>query len=665
MPLNHQTEGCNAWRDLAQCVRQWIGRSVLGFVSLTRTCECVIAQAPAPPVSQTTAVPEPIYWKQHLFLIPYQWGSAADPGTVQAVWLFVSKDRGANWQKISEAKPQVKAFNYNAEGEGEYWFAVKTIDTQGRMWPAGPYQAELRVVVDTSVPRIEQLACWMRPDGAVEVQWRSSDRHIEPSSLRIEAQSSPQLPWQPVTLVNVTQPAGVALPALDGVYAGQAIGQLPASTMPMLIRATIADRAGNSATYQSPVSSTPPVAGPVLTLPTVGNTTNSIGAPNSTPTLPSGNLTTQSLAPGGVSQPVATVPMPAPTAVNQQWPAAEVSRTPFRLFTGTTAASDDGVTAYGSLPVVEAPRSSSAASMVPTTTRLNASIANDSSIGTTGNGALKPITSVPQPQFSSVEPFRQVSMKRLPSTDHSLAIGAGQLPITPLDTPARQVVSNPAAPSSPPKRVGSRTFSLEYDLNQVGQWGVSKVELWGSRDGGRTWRNYARDDDHRSPLLVTVDEEGTYGFRIVVDSVGAGSTAPAPGDAPELWVDVDLRRPVVELTGIERGIGNQADHLILRWRADDGNLESRPISLYFSSRPSGPWSTVATNLENTGVYAWRVERYVPERFFLRLEARDTAGNLAAFQTREPIAFAPDTLNARLRPDNTAPPAVNGNAVDYR
>src|SRR4029079_14200060 len=91
-----------------------------------------------------------------------------------------------------------------------------------------------------------------------------------------------------------------------------------------------------------------------------------------------------------------------------------------------------------------------------------------------------------------------------------------------------------------------------------------------------------------------------------------------------------------------------ADHLILKWRAQDNNLEQRPISLYFSSRPAGPWSAIATSLEYTGQYAWRVERYVPTRIYLRIEARDTAGNLAAFQTREPVEFASTNLSGRLR-----------------
>ena len=195
---------------------------------------------------------------------------------------------------------------------------------------------------------------------------------------------------------------------------------------------------------------------------------------------------------------------------------------------------------------------------------------------------------------------------------------------------------------------------------------MSTVELWGTRDGGQTWNRYAQDDDNRSPLVVTVDDEGLYGFRILVQNAGGAAVEPPrSGDEPELWVSVDLKRPIIELTAIERGEGNLADHLILRWRAEDNNLEPRPIALFFSSRPSGPWSAIATNLEDTGEYAWRVERYVPARIYLRIEARDTAGNLAAFQTREPVEFSPAELGARLRSAAPVGPTAVGASESYR
>jgi len=260
------------------------------------------------------------------------------------------------------------------------------------------------------------------------------------------------------------------------------------------------------------------------------------------------------------------------------------------------------------------------------------------------------------PQFATLEPYRETwsaqpagsakgSLRETASPQVAATVSAAKpalRDVTPISSPAQ------ASPSSPPKLVGSRTFALEYDLDDAGRGGVSRVELWGTRDGGQTWNRYAEDDDNRSPIVVTVDEEGVYGFRIVVQTASSASSPPRAGDAPELWVSVDLKRPTVELTQIERGQGNQADQLVLRWRANDNNLEPRPIALFYSSRPSGPWSAVATNLENTGEYAWRVERYVPGRFYLRIEARDTAGNLAAFQTREPVEFTTANLTGRLR-----------------
>ena len=67
--------------------------------------------------------------------------------------------------------------------------------------------------------------------------------------------------------------------------------------------------------------------------------------------------------------------------------------------------------------------------------------------------------------------------------------------MTPIDTPPPS-----HRPTAPPKLVGSRTFALEYDLDDAGRGGVSRVELWGTRDGGQPWNRYSQDDDNRSPL---------------------------------------------------------------------------------------------------------------------------------------------------------------------
>ena len=174
-----------------------------------------VASAQTAPMGQslaaagpTTALSEPVFWKQNLFLVPYQWSSSADPGGAQAVWLFVSKDAGASWQKISEAKPQVRAFTYRAEQDGEYWFAIRTIDHNGRAWPAGPYQPELRVIVDTTMPRVDELTGIAHDDGTLEIRWRAVDRNIDPGSWRIEAQTDTSSVWRPCGTSIAIRPSG-------------------------------------------------------------------------------------------------------------------------------------------------------------------------------------------------------------------------------------------------------------------------------------------------------------------------------------------------------------------------------------------------------------------------------------------------------------------------
>ena len=220
--------------------------------------------------------------------------------------------------------------------------------------------------------------------------------------------------------------------------------------------------------------------------------------------------------------------------------------------------------------------------------------------------------------------------------------------------PAREEVARP--PANPLARlVNSRSFAIAYDMSGVGEQGVSKVELWGTRDGGKAWQSYGVDDDNRSPLEVTVDSDGEYGFLIVVQSAaGADGFAPQPGDTPELWVNVDLVPPQAQILSADARRSDAGGELAIRWQADDDNLAARPIALFYSSRPAGPWTPIATSLENGGEFDWQVERHVPRRVYLKLEVRDTAGNVAAHQTSAPIVVESEPAVAswkRLPPVN--------------
>lgn len=226
---------------------------------------------------------------------------------------------------------------------------------------------------------------------------------------------------------------------------------------------------------------------------------------------------------------------------------------------------------------------------------------------------------------------------------------AGFAPDTPSRTTAQTVSSGrQGRPGSPldfsllpaavrPRMVNSASFELEYEIESVGPSGVGRVELWGTRDGGRTWSDFAIDADNRSPMAVTVDGEGIYGFCILVQSgSGFGGRPPAEGDMPDIWIGVDLTPPTCRITGAD--VSPDGTQLVVRWEAEDDVLDPRPVSLLFSASPNGPWTPIASGLENTGSYRWQLDGRVPERILLRLEVRDEAGNVATFATPDPVAL---------------------------
>jgi hypothetical protein len=528
------------------------------------------------------------------------------------------------------------------------------------------------------MPQIEELRGLPLPDGRFNVQWTATDRQLDPNSLRIEVQDDVSNEWRPL---NVTS----AVPTVDGVLVGQTVWTPPSGSRPVAVRATVSDLAGNPAFFQTEAGASPPRPIARAPMPTL---TAEPGNLPSTPYPHTGVWNNELSNPFGppsdfgrerdelvpAAPPLAALPTPsgwtAPTASpadpyavsqppSQPWSADVKAPVPFRLAnSGQTfdSGSANSVTTYGN-PVGTGDRFASSATDRYAQNEAPGLVPVDAP----GPQAVEQPArnSAAGPGFKALEPFRQASISHPAAISQDYepeevspaksGAGLGSTELAEVSTLDSRLGWPSESPSLldrwdvkvprgvEPKFVNSRTFSLEYQVDDVGGWGVSKVQLWGTRDGGQTWHYYAEDDDNRSPLSVTVDGEGLYGFRIVVQSAaGPGGFAPQSGDLPELWVGVDLHRPQAELLSVEPGAGNLSDHLVLRWRADDDNLEPRPISLFYSSRPTGPWSAAATGLQNSGEYAWRLERYVPTQFYLRLEVRDTAGNLAAYQTVEPI-----------------------------
>jgi hypothetical protein len=152
------------------------------------------------------------------------------------------------------------------------------------------------------------------------------------------------------------------------------------------------------------------------------------------------------------------------------------------------------------------------------------------------------------------------------------------------------------------------------------------------------WQRFGVDEDRRSPFPIELEEEGIYGFRIVVQSGnGLAGDVPRSGDPAEVWVGLDQTPPRAEITSARYGRGQEVGTLSIFWEAADAALHPRPITLLFSDNPQGPWTAFAAGLPNEGRYDWQVDGRVPAQIYLRLEVRDEAGNVAVHQIDRPIA----------------------------
>lgn len=82
------------------------------------------------------------------FFLPVCVDRPTSDHTPKEVLLLVSTDQGKTWSTAAREPATAKGFQFQARGDGEHWFASRTLDAQGKARPAGEPEAELRVIID-------------------------------------------------------------------------------------------------------------------------------------------------------------------------------------------------------------------------------------------------------------------------------------------------------------------------------------------------------------------------------------------------------------------------------------------------------------------------------------------------------------------------------------
>ena len=187
------------------------------------------------------------------------------------------------------------------------------------------------------------------------------------------------------------------------------------------------------------------------------------------------------------------------------------------------------------------------------------------------------------------------------------------------------------------KLVGSKRINLNYELKEVGPSGVAHVDLWYTQDG-RSWNKYPFGEDfNQKNIVFNVAGEGIYGITLVAKSgVGLGEVPPKIGDRPQMWIEVDTTKPLVQLHNVLVGTGPDKGKLSVTWTARDKNLSREPITLSYAEQLTGQWTAIAEKLPNSGRHIWTMPERLPYQFHLKVEAIDQAGNIGEAATESLI-----------------------------
>lgn len=236
-----------------------------------------------------------------------------------------------------------------------------------------------------------------------------------------------------------------------------------------------------------------------------------------------------------------------------------------------------------------------------------------------------------------------------------------------------KVGSNPGpAPSPAPPADGSdaitlvntKSIQLDYDIADVGSSKVKSVEVWYTRDAGKSWFKTPKDAAPEPPYIIEVPAEGRYGFTLIAHSgVGLGLPAPKSGDQPQVWVEVDTTKPTVNILGVEVGRGPDLGTLAVRWAASDPHMAASPITISYvdaTAGASGQWQPMTpAPIPNEGRFTWRIPEGLPPQILVRVEAVDRAGNVGSADTQNPVSTDLSIPKARVKGVHGASAAAAG------
>jgi len=606
-------------------LQRWLAGSILtAFACCTTNGNILIAQ------SRLGSAPEEdvrVYWPRLDFVIPFNVELTGQ--TPREIQLEYSENGGSNWSLYSRGDVRTKQFQFIAQTDGEYKFRLKTLDSQGRSFdnPGEP----LCVVVDTNKPTAN-LMIDIDQRGMMLAEFEISDAALDAASVQLTYQTE-ALP-QPREIEFQLSPGRE-----KGSWFGTASWSIPNGTRQLAVRLIAKDKAGNTVEVNR-----------LPQLPRSAAVSNSLQLASGK-TRDSRNATANDLA---QSQPIGTgiaAPWNAPS------PKSDVLSVPGASRAGNAGTDRSTATLFGTGPNgvratdrvavsgLDKTSQSKEQTIIPTDRPYPNAPSMDGTFARSDARSSKlPVREMTEEEYEQALASKNISLiaKRgeqslivRDSNVEPVKVSTTQLEIEPkVDRIAGQSTFRN---NIKPLFSSSKTFSLDYSIENEPESPISSVELWGTTDEGQTWQIWGQDPDRASPFDIQVEAEGLFGFRmIIVGANGLASNRPRNGDNADAWIQVDTTQPQAKLISALYGKGQQAGSMVIEYRATDDYFPERPITLSYSEVPSGPWKTIATGVRNNSRYVWPADPSLPATIYLRLEAFDSAGNVGVHVLDTPI-----------------------------
>jgi hypothetical protein len=216
--------------------------------------------------------------------------------------------------------------------------------------------------------------------------------------------------------------------------------------------------------------------------------------------------------------------------------------------------------------------------------------------------------------------------------------------------------------------VRSRRVQLQYKLDNVGDSGVQGIDVFVTRDALLWEKQYTLDSkkagivpgQNDQVLPLELGGSGRWGITILPRSgVGLSEPAPQRGEQPQVWIEVDDTRPVVKIHNVVVGQqGPDMGRVVVSYSASDKFLRARPITISWADAPTGQWTVLEKETENTGSYVLDTRTVkLPYQFYLKVEATDEAGNVGSAVTEQPVKI--DVKVPRATTIKVVPPGEGG------